>query len=506
MKMVEEKRLKNPMIKELMERYKTIWALNHFGALANWDSHTYMPEEGIEARGEALGKLAVLSQNLFLDKDFTSLIRRAETEKDLNDSEKAVLRLLNRALKFYQKLPSKFIEEFTKLTSDAHPAWKKAKEENDFSIFAPFLEKIIEMTKRKAEYLGYEKHSYDALLDEFEEGLTTEKCEAFFREIKEPLKSLISYIKKSSKYKEEHELENQTYETEKMKVFADFILKTLHYNMGHIRLDQTAHPFSQNLGKGDHRITTWYVGKDFARTYSSVIHEYGHALYDIQSHEDLHYTPIEGGSSMILHESQSRFWENYVGQSKEFLSTIIENLKKTNPEFEKYSLEDLYEYMNIVRPSLIRTEADEVTYHMHIMIRFELEKAMLEGKIKISDLPRIWNDKYEEYLGIRPKTDSEGILQDVHWSGGYIGYFPTYSMGTALSAIWKKHVEKDLGKIGPLVKTKEGIKKIQDWLKEKVHQYGSTYLYDKLLEKSIGEKLTAKPLLEYLEGKYKAIY
>ena len=245
---------------------------------------------------------------------------------------------------------------------------------------------------------------------------------------------------------------------------------------------------------------------DFAKTYSSVMHEYGHALYDMQSDSGLHYSPIDGGSSLVIHESQSRFWENFIGKTKTFLSIIYEKIKEISPDLEKYSVGDLYYLFNLVRPSLIRTEADEVTYHLHILIRFELERMMIEGKVQVSELPELWNDKYEEYLGIRPKNDSEGILQDLHWSSGSIGYFPTYSMGTALSAIWKKNIEMDLGKIEDLIKTKEGIRKIQDWLKEKVHRYGSTYTYAELLKISLGEKFSAGPLLDYLEKKYKEIY
>ena len=234
---MEERRLKNPVIKELMEKYKTIWALNHLGGLANWDLNTYMPEEGTESRAEALAKLSVLSQSIFLEKDFVSLIKKAENEKGLNDYEKAVIRLLNRTLKYYQKLPPEFIEEFTKVTSEAHVAWKNAKEQDNFSLFAPFLEKIVELTRKKAEYLGYVKHPYDALLDEYEEGLTTDDCEKFFAQIKEPLKNLLSHIKKSPKYRKDHELGEYEYDRKKVKNFADFILNHIHYNMKHLRID-----------------------------------------------------------------------------------------------------------------------------------------------------------------------------------------------------------------------------------------------------------------------------
>ena len=503
---MENKLIKHKFILEILDKYKVIWSINHVWALANWDLSVYMPEEGATARGEAIGKIATLSQKLFLDKEFIELIEKADREKDLNDYERAIIRMLKRSLKYYEKLPAEFIEEFSRVASESQIAWKNAKEKNDFSIFEPHLEKIVELTKKKAEYLGYLEHPYDALLDEYEEGLTVKEVEKYFDSIKKPLVELIKYIKESKRFKSEHALEKQEYDIEKMKKLTDKMLRFIHYNMNHIRVDVSSHPFSISLGKGDARITTRYEGKDFARSYSSTIHEYGHALYEIQSHDDLHYTPISGGSSLVIHESQSRFWENFIGKSKEFISLMYKDIIEVEDKFKDFSVDEIYDYINLVKPSLIRTEADEVTYHLHVMIRFEIEKALLEGKIKVKDLPKVWNDKYEEYLGIRPSDNRQGILQDVHWSQGYIGYFPTYSLGTALSAMWKHHLEKDLGRIEEILRTKNGIRKIQDWLKENIHQYGSTYTFRDLVKKTTHEDFNSKYLLDYLEKKYKEIY
>jgi len=504
--MKENSLIKNKAILELLDKYQPIWSLNHLITLANWDIRTYMPEEGIEARGNALAEAAKLSQTLFLKEDFISLIEKAGKEKDLNDHENAILRILKRGLKFYQRLPRDFIEEYTKATNDAHLAWKSAKEESNFKTFEPHLEKIVELTRKKAKYLGYEKHPYDALLDEYEEGLTTEEVEGYFNSIKKPIAELINYIKKSGNYGSEHALEKIKYDEDKMKELTKAILNLIHYNMNHLRIDTSSHPFSTNIGKGDHRITTRFEGKDFARSYSGTIHEYGHALYDIQSHEDLHYTPIGGGSSLVIHESQSRFWENFVGKSEAFISLLYNEIIKANDEYKNYSPREIYNYMNLVKPSLIRMEADEVTYHLHVLIRFEIEKELIEGKIKVKDLPKIWNDKYEQYLGIRPENDQEGVLQDIHWSDGSIGYFPTYSIGTALSAIWKIHLENEIGRIDDLAKSKDGIGKIQKWLKEKIHRHGSTYIFRDIVKKMTGEEFSSRHLIEYLEEKYKRLY
>ena len=501
-----EKIIKNKVILEILDKYRQIWALGHLGGLANWDLSVYMPEDGAGARVEALAKLSTLMQKLFLDRDFVELIKKAENEKDLDDSEKAILRTLKRALKHYQKLPAEFIEEFSKVTSEGQIAWQNAKKESNFSIFEPYLEKIVELSIKKAEYLGYREHPYDALLDEFEEELTVKDVEKYFNKIKTPLINLIGYVKNSKKFRKDHKIEKEKYDVLKMTEFNKKMLEFMHYNMKNIRMDVSSHPFSICIGKGDSRITTRYEGKDFARTFSSVIHEYGHALYELQSNEELYYTPIAGGNSLVIHESQSRFWENFIGKSKEFINLMYNNLLIAEPNLKKYSNQDIYEYFNLVRPSLIRVDADEITYHLHIMISFEIEKELIEGKIKVKDLPKIWSDRYEKYLGVRPENDKEGVLQDVRWSQGCIGYFPTYSMGTSLSAMWKYYLEKELGNIEELLKQKDGIRKIQNWLKKNIHQYGSTYVYRDITKKSLGEDFNPDYLLKYLEKKYKGIY
>jgi len=503
---MDSKLIQHPIIIKLLEKYRILWALNHVSALAHWDLETYMPKEGAKARGEALSKIASLSQSLFLDKTFVDLIEQAAKETGLNEYELAVVRLLKRSLKYYQKLPPEFIEDFVKTTSEATVVWRNAKEKSDFSLFEPYLEKIVQLARKKAEYLGYKEHPYDALLDDYEEGLTTKDAQNFFDSIKNPIVELINYVKNSKNFKHEHPLEHEEYDVEQMKKFTEKLLQFIHYNMDHIRIDTSSHPFSIYLGPGDQRITTRYEGKDFASAYSSAIHEYGHALYNLQSHEDLHYTPISGGNSVVIHESQSRFWENFLGRSKEFIKFFYEDIIKIEKAIGKYSVDDIYEYLNLVRPSLIRTEADEVTYHLHVLIRFEIEKGLIEGSIQVKDVPKVWNEKYKKYLGVEPKNDSQGVLQDIHWSDGSIGYFPTYSLGTALSAMWKHKMEKDIGKISDLLKDKEGIKKIQDWLKKNIHQYGSTYTFKELVRKTSGEDFNIKYLIEYLENKYKNLY
>ena len=503
---MENSLIKNAKILRLLEDYRVIWALGHFSGLGYWDLETYMPQDGVEARGEALSKIESLSQKLFLDKDFVKQIKECAKIEDLNDYEKGIVRLLERKLKFYESLPAAFLEEFVRTASESTNIWRKAKDTNNFSLFEPYLQKIVELSRQKAKYLGYKEHPYDALLDDYEEGLTTKEVEEYFNSLKGLIVNLLNKIKSSKKYCLTSPITEEIYDPEKMSKFTKELLSVLHGKLSDLRVDVSSHPFSINLGYGDSRITTRYLGKDFARSYGSTIHEFGHALYELQSHKDLSYAPTKGGTSLIIHESQSRFWENFIGRSKEFLETVHKMLVEAQPTLKKYSLDDIYHYLNLVRPSLIRTESDEVTYHLHILIRFEIEKGLIEGSIEVKDLPRVWANLYKKYLDVDVTSDKEGVLQDVHWSQGSIGYFPTYSFGTALSAMWMDKLESELGDISLLLKSSEGTLKIKNWLRENIHQYGSTYTFKDLVKKVTGEAFNTKHLLDYSTDKYNKIY
>ncbi len=503
---MSEKVFTNKIINQLLEKYKTIWSLGHALALADWDLNTYMPEDGVIARGEMFAKISTLEQKLFLDKDFVKLIKLAENEKNLNDYEKGVLRVLKRSLKRYEKLPPDFLEEFSKVTSESQMVWARAKKSDDFSIFAPYLDKIVDLTLRQSEYIGYKKHPYDALLDDYEENLLVSDLDKYFDSVRDFLIDLLSYINKSSNFLSVHPLEKGEYNIDKMKKLNLDILSFFNSDPKKLRLDVSSHPFSQYLGRSDARITTRYSKNNFQQSLSCTIHEFGHALYNLQCDPSLDYTPIDQGSSLVVHESLSRFWENIIGKSESFTKNFHSNIISLSSEMRKYSTKDIYRYFNLVKPSLIRVEADEITYHFHIMIRYEIEKDLLEGKIKTKELPEVWNAKYKKYLGVTPKKASEGILQDIHWSMGCIGYFPTYSMGSSLSAMWKFYLEKDLGNIDELIKKDDGVQKIQNWLKNKIHKYGTTYTFKELVKKSTGEGFTTKYFKDYLTDKYKKIY
>jgi len=491
---------KNKKVKEILNYYKLPWALSYLSQVAHWDLETYMPPQGATLRGEALAKTSSLRQKIFLDKHFVDLIHRAQKEKELTDAERGVIRILLRELKHYQKLPPDFIEEFEKLTNTATVIWRGAKNNNNFKLFEPYLTKIFAMNRKMADYLGYRKSPYDALMDLFEEGLTVDQVEPFFDEIRDPLKELLGKIGKSPKYFKVHHLENAKYDKQKLADVNTKILKFLWSDFGkNFRLDTSAHPFTTSFSNSDTRITSWYHDRDFARSVLATIHEAGHALYDLLCSPSLQITPVQGGSSLVIHESQSRFWENFVGRGRPFISKFL-------PDFEevvrkRLSLDDVWMYFNKVKPGTLRVEADEITYHFHIMLRFEIEKSVIEGKLKVKDLPEVWNSKMKRYLGIVPENVSDGVLQDIHWSGGMVGYFPTYSLGTFLGAQWEEKITNKL-KGNDL---KQNVEVMEKWLGKHIHQFGSTYTLKDLLSKN-KMKFDPKVNLGHLQEKYSKIY
>jgi carboxypeptidase Taq len=488
---------KNKIIREINDYYKNLWALSYASAVVGWDLETYMPPLSAPSRGEAMGRISVIKQKMFLDSSFVKLIHSAENIEHLTDEERGIVRVLQHAIKFYTRIPSDFLEKFEKVTSKATMDWREAKSKDNFKIFEGSLTKIFDMNKEMAEYLGYKDSPYDALLDQYEEGLTSNSVNQFFNEVNKPLRELLNKIVNSPKYFKSHPLETAKYDKEKMRELNNKVLKLLWKDYGqNFRLDVSTHPFTTSFSKNDTRITTWYHDADFGRSILAVIHEFGHALYDLQCSQGLEMTPIAGGSSLVIHESQSRFWENFVGRSESFIENFLPDMEKAVDC--SLSTESVYMYFNKVRPGLLRVEADEVTYHFHIMLRYEIEKGIIEGKLKVKDLPEIWNAKMKEYLGITPKRASDGALQDIHWSMGSVGYFPTYSLGTFLGAQWEDRIENSELIIN-------NYKQVEKWLGEHIHQYGSTYTLEDLLKKN---KMVYDPKvnLKYLEAKYSKIY
>jgi carboxypeptidase Taq len=492
-------KFQNPVIKEITEKYRRIWAIIHANNLLSWDSEIYMPERGVSERSIALAELNVLYRELILKDDFVSLVEKGKNEKDLNMWESGTIRVLDREINKMKKIPPELLFELQKTSSEAFQVWKNAKAQKKFDAFLPYLKKLVELNIQIAEKLGYQEKPYDALLDMYEEGLNTRDVKAVFDSLKPGLKNYLEKIK-GGKFYGVHELEGVSYETSSMEKVNKEVLKMIEYPEERARIDVSPHPFTISMGINDVRITTRYEGYDFKRSLFSVLHEFGHATYELQIDPELDMTPIGTGVSLGIHEGQSRFWENVVSRTLAFTESVKPVLDKYLGFTSKYSPEDVYRYFAMVKPSPIRTEADEVTYNLHISLRFEIEQMLIEKELKPEDVPEVWDNMMQDLLGIKPADISEGALQDVHWAHGTFGYFPTYTLGNIVASMMMKKLSGK-NKIYELVRNR-AFKEIKEFLKENVHQYGSSLSPKDLLIKSFGKSYSPEDLLDYIQYKY----
>ncbi|MGC8558567.1 MAG: carboxypeptidase M32, partial [Nitrososphaeria archaeon] len=411
------------IMKTIIGRYRKIWAVTHCISLMGWDSETYMPREGVRERSVASAEMSTLYQELLLSEEFVSLVERASNINDLNPYEAGTIRVLKREITKMKRLPPELIYELEKITSEAFQVWKVLREEDRFDPFVPYLKKILELNRKMADKLGYDENPYDALLDLSEEGLHTRDVKSVFDNLSPALKGILVKVNSEGYFNQRHALEDKKYDETGMKMVNDMVLELLQYPKNRARIDVSPHPFTIGFGLNDVRITTRYEGYDFKRSLFSTIHEFGHATYELQIDNDLDMTPIGTGVSLGIHEGQSRFWENVVGRSPAFAGLIKPLLDSKLKITTNYSSEELYRYFASVRPSLIRTEADEVTYNLHIALRFNLELKLINGELSVEELPQAWAEESESLLGVKPKNYANGVLQDVHWSHGSFGYF-----------------------------------------------------------------------------------
>jgi len=491
---------KNTVITEIVEKYKPIWALDHVQSLLEWDMETYMPIGASKSRGFAQAQTALIKQQRMLE--LAGHVSKAEKLGDLNDYEKGILRVIKRDLDYYMKIPPKLLEDLRRISTEATVVWREARRKSDFPMFKGYLEKIVDLKKQEAEKLGYIGHPYNALMNLFEEELTTNDVDRVFSPLVPDLKRILNKVVSEGKFPNTHPLESVAYDEAAMRRVNLEALKLLAMPEKTFRMDVSTHPFTTCMSVEDVRITTRYEGKDFKESLFSTIHESGHAIYDLQVDPSLEYTPLSRGNSLGVHESQSRFWENFIGRSKEFTKLVYPTLKANLPFVSGYSEEEIYRYFCAVKPSPIRVDADELTYNFHIVLRYELEKKLIGGEIAVSEAPSLWSDLMEKYVGVRPKDDAHGVLQDVHWSGGGFGYFPTYSLGNVIAGMFFQRIKKDMD-------TKELVRKgelgrIKTWLKEKIHNYGATYSPKELQKRLFGEEYNPEWLVKYLEEKYTA--
>ncbi len=492
--MFEDKR-----VLELLEKYRALWALGYSMSLMGWDSETYMPRESVFERAVASAELSLLSRRLLLN-DIAPMVDMLRDAEGLNDYERGVVRVLSREIDRIRKIPERVQYELAKLRQEASKVWREARPRGDFGAFKPYLSRIVELTREVAEHVGYEEHPYDALLDFYEEGLRDRDVDSIFTSIVPTIRKVLDEALSVGRFPKSHPLESVAYTRESMEAVNREILDILGFPWSRGRLDVSAHPFTSGIGLRDVRITTRYEGVDFRRSMFAVIHEFGHALYDLQVDEGLAMTPLARGASLGVHESQSRFWENIIGRSLEF-TRLVKPILDKHLEFTRgYSEEELYKYFNIVRPSLIRVDADEVTYNLHIYLRYKLERLMVAGEVKVDELPELWDNMMDELLGLRPGNPSEGVMQDIHWSIAYIGYFPTYTLGNIIAAQIKATIEKKLARLSDIIEANK-LGDLKVFLREHIHKYGATYPPKQLLEKSLGEPVNTEYFNKYLEEK-----
>ena len=475
-----------------------MWAVNHSLAVLGWDTETHMPEAGARPRGIASGQLAVMVQRATIELD--GMVGKAEKAKDLDEMEKGVVRVLRRNLDYFLKVPPKLVDEIQRVTTEATVVWRTARKKSDFKLFRPHLDKIIQLERKVADKLGYEKHPYNALLNLFEEGFTVRDADAVYSRLIPESKKILAKVASAGVYPSKHPLESKKYETAAMERVNEGVLEMLKMPKEKFRMDVSTHPFTTGIARDDVRITTRYEGVNFKATLFATIHESGHAIYHLGIDKKLAYAPTGDGASYGIHESQSRFWENVVGRSREFVGLVDPLLRKNLPFLSGYDDEQLYYYFNTVRKSFIRVEADELTYNFHTALRYEVEKKAIAGEAKVAELPELWNDTFEEYLGMRPKNDAEGVLQDVHWSGGSFGYFATYTLGNVvLGMIWHKMKDGELvrGAVG-----RGDLMELRGWLGREIHRYGATYAPKDLQMRVFGEAYNPERLLKYLNTKF----
>lgn len=478
----------------------------HMITLLSWDMKTGMPKNGFEKHSDALTFFSTKEFERNTSKELEKLLEKLSEEKEfarLDDNWKFIVNKMKREVEKNKRIPKDFYESYIKEQAESENAWEKAKNASDFSMFAPHLKKIIEMTTQKIQYTNPDEDVYDVLLDQYEEGVDADTIDYLFDELK---KELIPLLKKILAAKQpEEKIGQKSYPIEAQKKAQELLLSYIGFDWDKGVAAESEHPFTINFSAEDVRVTNHYHENDPVSAMFSAIHEGGHAIFEQNVNPKLDGTA--GGSCcyMGIHESQSRFFENILGRNKNFWIPIYDDLLKILPQLEGISLDEFYHEINHVKNSLIRTDADELTYCFHIIMRYELERAIFKDHVKVEELPALWNQKMQEYLMIKPEDDASGILQDTHWSDGSFGYFPSYLLGSIYDGMFLEAVEEEMGPVDEILKAGH-IQNITQWLNENIHQYGSTHLPKEVIQNVCHKEITTAPLIQYFKEKYTALY
>jgi carboxypeptidase Taq len=474
--------------------------LRYSAALLQWDQETYLPAKGAELRGRQLSTLAELAHSMFTEKSLEEILEKLKSE-DLSPMEKANVSLTRSDYDRQKKLPTEFVGKLSQAVNRSFHKWVEARKADSFSIFSPYLKEVVELKRTEAEYIGYEHHPYDALLQEFDKSSTVAELDRVFNGLKAPLKDILNSVMQQPQVNDD--FLKQHFDRSKQWEFGMTVLKDFGFDFEAGRQDISEHPFTTSFNSRDVRLTTRIDEHDFSNMTWSCIHELGHGLYEQGLPVEQYGLPLGEAASLTIHESQSRLWENHIGRSLSFCRKYLPLLKQLFPQqLNAIDALQLYKAINKVQPSFIRTEADELTYHFHVMIRYELEKALISNELQTEDIPAYWNEQYRNLLGVEVSSDKVGCLQDVHWSHGSFGYFPTYSMGSFYATQFYRSALGQLRSTDSQLNTRP----ILEWLKEQIHSKGRQFLSDELCVRVTGEKLNIQYFLDYLLDKYRNIY
>ena len=494
-------------IDKLHDHLAPIEDLKAAAAVLRWDQETHMPNGGGEARAQQLSTLQSTAHERFVADETGELLdRAAEAFGDPGplDPDAALVRVTRRDYERAVRVPSSLVAELSKAKSEAQQAWTQARADDDFPQFAPHLERLVELSVEKAEAIGYEDEPYDALLTEYEPGRTTATVASLFDALRDDLVSLVDAIADAPQI--DNSILHGTYPQSEQRAFGRSVIEDFGYDFDRGRQDVSAHPFTTSFSPNDVRLTTRYDEDNVASALFSTIHEAGHGLYEQGIDPALARTPLGDGASLSIHESQARLWENHVGRSRSFWHHYLPRLRETFPDaLGGANLASFYRAINRVEPSLIRVEADEVTYHLHVMLRFELERGLIGGSVSVNELPERWNAAMDESLGVVPETDADGVLQDVHWSQGTFGYFPNYTLGTLTAAQFVETIRDDIADVEAHIANGR-FEPLLDWLRTHIHRHGRRLTAPDLLTRATGAELSAAPWLRYARDKFGALY
>jgi carboxypeptidase Taq len=498
-------------MEEKLAQLKAILAeisdLEAAASLLGWDQQTYMPRGGAQRRGQQLGTLQSIAHKKFVSPEVGRLLDELKLEVEKLDPNSDDARLIKVTARDYDKavkVTTEWVVAFAEETTMAQQVWQEARANNDFAMFLPNLQRIVDLRRQYADFFAPYDHVYDPLLDDFEPGLKTSDVIDIFEKLRPQQVALIQAISEQPQVNDS--FLHQVFDEQKQWDFGVDVITKFGYDWDHGRQDKAAHPFTTSFGLEDVRITT-RVYHDFLNTaLFGTMHECGHALYEQGVSSSLARTPLERGASLAIHESQSRMYENLVGRSLPFWQHFYPQLQSTFPnQLGNVDLETFYKGINKVETSLIRVEADEATYNLHIMLRLELEIALMDGSVEVVDLPDAWNSRMEEYLGVRPESDADGVLQDIHWSGGMIGYFSTYALGNLISVqLWEKMLT-DIPDLNQQIREGE-FRNLLSWLRENIHRHGAKFEPQELVQSVTGSKIDPAPYMSYLNSKFSDIY